>query len=114
MVEGSQIDWGGHENDPNYVLEETWDLDVAVGVALQFAAEDQNTLVIVTADHETGGMTIPGGNLEDNSILATFSSNGHTGVVVPVFAFGAGAEEFTGFYENTGLFDRISEVLRLR
>ena len=114
MVEGSQIDWGGHENDPNYVIEEIWDLDVAVGVALQFAEQDPSTLVIVTADHETGGMTIPGGNLEDNSILATFSVTGHTGVVVPVFAFGAGAEEFTGFYENTGLFDRISEVLRLR
>lgn len=114
MVEASQIDWGAHVNDPNYVLEETWDLDVAVGVALKFAARDPNTLVIVTADHETGGMSIPDGNLDDNTILAKFSTGGHTGVIVPVFAFGAGAEEFTGFYDNTGLFERFSEALRLR
>lgn len=114
MVEGSQIDWGGHANDANFVIEEIWDLDVAVGVALKFAEQDPNTLVIVTADHETGGMTIPDGNLEDNSVLVDFSSISHTGVVVPVFAFGAGSEEFTGFYENTELFEKISDLLKLR
>jgi len=117
MVEASQIDWGGHANDGNFVIEETWDLDVAVGKALEFAEKEGNkgnTLVIVTADHETGGMTIPGGNMEDNSVLVDFSTISHTGVVVPVFAFGAGAEEFTGFYENTELFDKISSLLRLR
>jgi len=114
MVEGSQIDWGGHAKDAQYALEETLDFDLAVGVALKFAAEDKNTLVIVTADHETGGMTISGGDLENNSVIAHFSSAMHTGVIVPVFAFGAGAEEFTGFYENTGLFNRMSEALKLR
>ena len=114
MVEGSQIDWGGHAKDAQYVLEETLDFDLAVGVALKFAAEDKNTLVIVTADHETGGMTLPGGDLEKNSVIAQFSTTTHTGVIVPVFAFGAGAEEFTGFYENTGLFERMSEALKLR
>ncbi len=114
MVEASQIDWGGHANDGNFIIEETWDLDVAVGAALEFAEQDETTLVIVTADHETGGMTIPGGNLEDNSVVVDFSTISHTGVVVPVFAFGAGAEEFTGFYENTELFEKISNLLRLR
>lgn len=114
MVEASQIDWGGHANDGNFIIEETWDLDVAVGAALEFAEQDATTLVIVTADHETGGMTIPGGNLEDNSVVVDFSTISHTGVVVPVFAFGAGAEEFTGFYENTELFEKISNLLGLR
>ena len=114
MVEGSQIDWGGHANDANFVIEEVWDFDTAVGIALQYAEKDPSILVIVTADHETGGMTLPGGNLEDHSVIVDFSTIAHTGVVVPVFAFGAGAEEFTGFYENTELFEKISDLLRLR
>jgi len=114
MVEGSQIDWGGHANNAEYVLGEVWDFDVAVGIALQYAKRDKETLVIVTADHETGGMSIPDGNLEDRSVSPEFTSMGHTGVIVPVFAFGAGAEKFTGVYDNTGLFDRMAEVLKLR
>ena len=82
--------------------------------AIQFAELDGNTLVLVTADHETGGMTLVGGNNEDRSIQASFSTNSHTGVVVPVFAFGAGAENFTGFYDNTDFFPRIKELLRVR
>ncbi|MDT8401570.1 MAG: alkaline phosphatase [Bacteroidales bacterium] len=114
MVEGSQIDWGGHDNDPRYALEETYDFDLAVGVALQFAAQDENTLVIVTADHETGGMALPGGDLEDRSVIADFTTNGHTGVVVPVFSFGPGAENFTGFFDNTEYYGKIKEALRAR
>lgn len=114
MVEGSQIDWGGHSNDALYIVEETLDFDIAVGEALRFAAQDRNTLVIVTADHECGGMALPDGMLETNSIIPKFATTGHTGVIVPVFAFGAGAEEFTGFYDNTDLFKKMSEALRLR
>ncbi|MFO7853169.1 MAG: alkaline phosphatase [Bacteroidota bacterium] len=114
MVEGSQIDWAGHANDALYLVEETLDFDIAVGVALRFAARDRNTLVIVTADHECGGMALPDGILETNSIMPKFATTGHTGVIVPVFAFGAGAEEFTGFYDNTDLFKKMSEAMRLR
>ncbi|MFO7755064.1 MAG: alkaline phosphatase [Bacteroidales bacterium] len=114
MVEGSQIDWGGHANDTQYVLEEMIDFDKAVGVALQFAASDPNTLVLVTSDHETGGMVIQDGELKEKSVSADFGVSGHTGVLVPVFAFGAGADMFTGVYENTGLFDKMIEALKLR
>ncbi|MDZ7739040.1 MAG: alkaline phosphatase [Bacteroidales bacterium] len=114
MVEGSQIDWGGHANDAQYVLEEMLDFDKAVGVALQFAARDPNTLVIVTSDHETGGMIIKGGNLQEKTIEAEFGVSGHTGALVPVFAFGPGAGMFTGVYENTDLFDKMTEALKLR
>lgn len=114
MVEAAQIDWGGHANDENYTLEETVDFDKAVGVALQFAAKDPNTLVIVTSDHETGGMVIKDGDLKEKSVNADFGVSGHTGVLVPVFAFGAGADMFTGVYENTGLFDKMTEALKLR
>jgi alkaline phosphatase len=111
MVEGSQIDWGGHENDTRYIVEETLDFDQAVGYALDYAEKQGNTLVIITADHETGGMGLTGGNIAKGHIEATYVSHGHTGEPVPVLAFGPGAEEFAGFYENTGIFDKCIEAM---
>jgi len=111
MVEGSQIDWGGHANDFEYIISEMNDFDRAIGAALDFAKKDGNTLVIVTADHETGGLALsstPGPNGSDyNAITGTFSTGGHTATLIPVFAFGPGAENFSGVYENTGIFQRI-------
>ncbi len=111
MVEGSQIDWGGHQNNTSYVVGEVLDFDKTVGEVLKFAIEDKETLVIVTADHETGGIA-----LMDNSIIskgfvdARFATDGHTGVMVPVFAIGPGADEFMGIYENTAIFHKMVEL----
>lgn len=107
MVEGSQIDWGAHKKNENYVVNEMLDFDRTVGEALKFAEKDGNTLVIVTADHETGGMTINDGDLEKGEIQAKFSSFNHTGVMVPVFAYGPGSEDFCGIYENTEIFEKM-------
>ena len=107
MVEGSMIDWGGHDNDIDYVIAETLDFDKAVAKALEFAVEDGETLVIVTADHETGGLTIVGGDMKNRTIETKFSTGDHTSVMVPVFAFGPGAEEFGGIYENTDIFEKM-------
>lgn len=107
MVEGSQIDWGGHDNDQDYITSEVIDFDKAVGAALEFAKKDSNTLVIVTADHETGGMGLNGGNIETGKVDAKFTTKGHTGVMVPVFAHGPGAEKFMGVYENTEIFRKM-------
>jgi len=111
MVEGSQIDWGGHENNTIYVVEEMLDFDRAVGKALEFAAKNRETLVVVTADHETGGMTVTDGDYETGMVQGAFTSGGHTGVVVPVFAFGPGAEKFTGFMENTDINHKMKELM---
>lgn len=111
MVEGSQIDWGGHNNDFEYVVSEVIDFDKVVGEVLDYAIKDGNTLVIVTADHETGGLAIKNGNLEEGKVKASFATTGHTGVMVPVFAFGPGAELFKGFYENTEIFEKIKQLL---
>jgi alkaline phosphatase len=111
MVEGSQIDWGGHENNTVYIVEEMLDFDRAVGEALKFAAKDKETLVVVTADHETGGMTVLDGNYETGMVKGAFSSGGHTAVIVPVFAYGPGAKEFTGFMENTDIYQKMSKLL---
>lgn len=110
MIEGSQIDWGGHNNDLQYVIDETIDFDKAVGEAFKFADEHPGTLVIVTADHETGGLSITGGNIETGEVEAHFSTDYHTGVMVPVFSYGTGAEKFAGMYENTDIFHKMLEL----
>jgi len=107
MVEGSQIDWGGHDNDIDYVTSEVIDFDKAVGEALKFAEMDGETLVIVTADHETGGLSLPKGDDNKSDYKAHFSTDNHTGVMVPVFAYGPGAESFGGIYQNTDVFEKM-------
>jgi alkaline phosphatase len=119
MVEGSQVDWGGHANDGEYVVTELLDFDDAVGKALDFAEKDGNTLVIVTGDHETGGLSLSskkrvnehGENYSDyNKIDLTFSTGGHSATLLPVFAYGPGAEEFNGVYKNNEIYTKIMSV----
>lgn len=110
MVEGSQIDWGGHDNDIEYIVNEMHDFDRAVGKALEFAKSDGNTLVVITSDHDTGGMALHGYDPGTREVTAGFTTGGHTGLMQPVFAWGPGAEKFTGMYENTGIFDRMLEL----
>jgi alkaline phosphatase len=93
---------------------ETQDFDKAIGAALKFAANDKQTLVIVTADHETGGMTLTNGDYKTGKVNAKFTSGSHTGVVVPVYAFGPGADQFTGFMENTDIQKKMCKALRLK
>lgn len=111
MVEGSQIDFIAHKNETSGVVLEMLDFDRAIGAALKFAASNGETLVIVTADHETGGMTINGGDF--GKVIAKYSTGGHTGIAVPVFAFGPGADQFTGFMENTDIAKKMMKLLKL-
>jgi alkaline phosphatase len=111
MIEGSQIDWGGHQNNTGYIVREMLDFDQAIGKALDFAASDEETLIIVTADHETGGMGIAGGNMKTGMVKGAFTSGDHTGVMVPIFAYGPGAENFTGIMENTDIAKNIMKLL---
>jgi alkaline phosphatase len=110
MVEASQIDWAGHSNDLEYILEETLDFDRVVGEVLKFASEDKHTLVIITADHETGGLTVHKGNPEKGEIEGRFSTKDHSSLMVPVFAYGPGAEKFIGIYENTEVFYKMMKA----
>ena len=113
MIEGSQIDDYGHFNDLDLLMQETHDFDKTIGKIFEWAAQDGETLVIVTADHETGGLTLVDGDLEEGRIVCKFSTGGHSGVMVPVYAFGPGSDKFTGIYENTAIFDKIKELLNL-
>jgi alkaline phosphatase len=112
MVEGSQIDWGGHDNNAAMVVNETLDFDEAVGRALDFAAQDKHTLVIVTADHETGGLAIQRPSRQGELTMA-FTTDGHTATMVPVYAYGPGSEAFGGVYDNTELFFKMVRALGL-
>lgn len=107
MVEGSQIDWGGHDNDLDYVVNELIDFDKAIKEAVEFAKKDGNTLVIITADHETGGLSLNEGDLMNKKVIGHFSSKEHSGIMVPVFSFGPGSENFKGVMQNTDIFKKM-------
>jgi len=111
MVEGSQIDWGGHGNDIDYVLSEFKEFNQAIQTALDFAQKNGNTLVVVTGDHETGGLVITGGNVGKSEVKTSFSTPGHSGIMVPVFSYGPGADRFKGIYENTQIFHKMKQSL---
>ncbi|MGE0453294.1 MAG: alkaline phosphatase [Vicinamibacteria bacterium] len=113
MIEGSQIDWGAHDNDAPYAIAETLDFDAAIGKVLDWAAADGRTLVVVTGDHETGGMSVNGGALADGSVRAAFTTKGHTAALIPVFAYGPGAAAFAGIHDNTAVFHRMKAALGL-
>ncbi|MEM6697275.1 MAG: alkaline phosphatase [Bacteroidota bacterium] len=109
MIEGSQIDWGGHANESEYIISEMLDFDKAIGEVIDFAKRDGETLVVVTADHETGGYAINPGSTMD-TIYGAFTSGYHTGVMIPVFAYGPGAEAVRGIYENTAIYDKMKNA----
>lgn len=112
MAEGAQIDYGGHANNVPYVITEMMDFDKAIGEAMKFADEDGHTLVIVTADHETGGLSLLDGNISKGYADGNFSTNDHSAVMVPVFAYGPHSLEFRGVYENTQIFEKIIRLLK--
>lgn len=107
MIEGSQIDWAAHLASADTTIDETLDFDEAVGVALDFAKKDGHTLVVITADHETGGVTVTGGDRAAHTVNLAFSTKNHTAVMAPVYAFGPGSEKFAGSYDNTDVFKKI-------
>lgn len=112
MIEGSQIDWAGHAQDGEKLISEMEDFDKTIGRVLKFAEKDKETLVIVTADHECGGFAInPGSTREE--IVPAFTYNMHTADMVPVFAYGPQSELFHGIYENTDIYKKMKQALRL-
>ncbi|UGU16471.1 alkaline phosphatase [Sinomicrobium kalidii] len=113
MVEGAQIDWGGHANNTDMIITEGIDFDKAVTEAIRFADTHKNTLVIITADHETSGFSIPQGNIATSFIEGDFTTHDHTGVMVPVFAYGPHSDAFNGVYKNTDIFHKIITLLQL-
>ena len=107
MVEGSQIDFACHANDSTWMMDEMLDFNYAVQVALDYAKEHGNTLVVVTADHETGGLSLPDPQGKYTNVTFNYSTRSHTCLPVLVYAYGPGAEQFTGWMQNRGLKAKI-------
>lgn len=106
LVENEETDTQAHRNaDPSVVTTEMLDFDEAVGLALDYREANPGTLVVVTADHETGGMTLP--HDRDREIVVGYATGSHTGAMVPLFAAGPGAERFGGIIRN----DEVGRIL---
>ena len=118
MVEGSYIDSAGHSNDAEALMGEMRDFDKAVGVAFDYADKHPETVVIVLADHETGGLTLPAGKenflLPDSGVDFKWCTGGHTGTMIPMFAYGKHADTFGGVFNNIDINHRMVELLGLR
>jgi len=140
MVEESAIDRMAHRNNAPLMLKGVLELDRAVQVALAFAKRAPDTLIVVTADHECGGLAVagsedqpypyePGGGLLDTMLagedgpfpvadadygfVVGWATTGHTAAPVPITSTGPGAEKLTGQIENTDLFPVMTEAMDL-
>ena len=109
MIEGSQIDWAGHGNNAEYMQAEMEDINKVIGLCMDYADANPETLVIITADHETGGTTIVGEGKEYK-----YTTGDHTGAMVPVYVYGTGAENFSVIYENTSFKDKILNLMQVK
>ena len=109
MSEGSQIDWAGHSNNVNYMLAEFIDFDASVQAAVNFAQQDKNTLVLVTADHATGGLVLH--EPKRSKIRAQWTTKSHDLSSINIYAYGPGSELFSGVMDNTEIFDRMLQAL---
>jgi len=115
MVEGSQIDWAGHENEYDAIVDETLDFDRAVGAVMDFAERDGRTLVIVTADHETGGLSLLDGSLERRAVTEPdFACGNHTAAMTPLLAYGPGSAAFGGIGDNAVVGRRLIDLVTAR
>ena len=112
MAEAAQIDYGGHANNLDYVVNEVLDFDLLISKAIQYADTHKGTLVIITGDHETGGLTLQDGNYTTQNVSGHFSTNDHTGIPVPVFSYGYRSFLFDGVYENTAIYNKIKAAIK--
>ncbi len=111
LIEGSQIDWGGHDNDPDHMISEMIEFDDTINEVFNFSKNNRNTLVVITADHETGGASLTSGNLSKSEVNINYVSEDHTATMVPVFSLGPYSENFKGVYDNTEIFNKLFEIV---
>ncbi len=107
MVEGSWIDLAAHDNNLRETVAEVQDFDRSLGVVLTWLAAHPDALVVVLADHQTGGLSLLGADVAAGRVQGSFSTRQHSGLAVPVYAAGAGAQHFSGMYDNRGVLPRI-------
>lgn len=114
MVEGAKIDGGGHSNRISQSIDEYLSFDRLIGKALAYADKHPETLVVVTSDHETGGLALVNGSYQDGFVLGEYVTNDHTGTAIPVYAYGPSANLFKGFMQNSDIGQWILDLLSPR
>lgn len=107
FIEGSQIDWAGHGNEGERMRAEMKDINRVIGVCMDYADKHPGTLIFITADHETGGLSLP-----SEELTPMFSTGSHSGVMVPFFAYGTGANQLTGIHENTDFKELLLSLIK--
>lgn len=115
MIESAIIDGYGHNNDGEGLATEMKEFDCTLRQLVAYVNQNPGTLLVVTADHETGGAGIDYRSYEvggSSPLRYTFSTRGHTGTLVPIFAYGAGAESFAGIMKNTDIPQKIEELMK--
>ncbi|MFC5648389.1 alkaline phosphatase [Paenibacillus solisilvae] len=133
MVEEEGTDEFAHQNNAKMMIKAGQELDKSVQVAKDFAKKNPDTLVLVLADHETGGFSIEEVTADDESgdgiskedgpfavanskfnFVVDWTTSGHTAVDIPITAMGQNAELFTGIYENTEIFNKLAQALGVK
>ncbi|MFC1481019.1 alkaline phosphatase [Candidatus Neomarinimicrobiota bacterium] len=110
MIEESQVDWAGHDNESEYLLGELESLNDLVDFVLAYQAKNPNVLVILTADHETGGLSVVNKS-KGPGLESAWKTTGHTGNFVPVFATGPGGDYFDGLLDNTDIAKQLITMM---
>jgi alkaline phosphatase len=114
MIESAIIDGYGHNNDSEGMVVEMREVDNTVRQLIEYVNQHPETLLVITADHETGGTGVDYNSLDPNDpkpVRLSFSTHGHTGTLVPIFAYGAGAESFAGMMKNIDIPKKIEELM---
>lgn len=109
MTEGSQIDWAAHDNNANEMIAEFRDFDLTIKDLINFVTQNKETLLIITADHETGGLQIL--KQEDDFVIVQWGTGSHTSIPVGVYTYGPAAELFNGVMDNTDIHQKMLEAI---
>ena len=112
LVEGSQIDWGSNDNDSEHLISEMLEFDRTIETVFNFADKDKNTMVVITEDHETGGVAIVDGNVEESLVEIKYVSEDNTATMIPIFSLGPNSSLFKGVYDNTEIFDKLEGIIK--
>ena len=110
MIEESQVDWGGHANSAEYIKGEMKSLNDLINYVLDYQELNPDVLVVLTADHECGGVSVHDG--EDGNLDIRFTSDYHSANFVPIWASGPGAEVFDAFMDNTEIGRMLIEYIK--
>ena len=103
-----------HGTNQELSVRGTLQVDWAVKQAVEFARKNRDTLVLVTADHETGGLSAIMSRSAGNRLTIHYATTSHTAAPVHLYAFGPGASLFSGVIDNTDIGKTIAHLWKLR